>query len=221
MPKWYDKKERDKMEYEIRFYYSKREKENLLDKLNKIEKLKNMGTFYEKTTQYNSTLPENDFYSKEIDGRYRIRITKGDTESKCMLSWKRRLPDTKEGLINKEEEIECRINPEDYENFIYITEHILKMDRVESYERYRTNYANDLVEIAVDQYPFGIALEIEAKADSNQNQIIDEYVKLLGLDYNDAYRLSWDDKYEELCKEQNIEKVADVLFDCANMPLVK
>ena len=166
-------------------------------------------------------LPGNDFYSKEIDGRYRIRITKGENVSKCMLSWKRRLPDTKEGLINKEEEIECNIDPNDYENFIYLTENILKMKRVESYERYRTNYVNDNIIISVDEYPFGIALEIEAKTSTNQESIIDEYMKLLDLNYEDSFRLSWDDKYEELCKEQNITQVNDVLFSCTDMPQIK
>lgn len=209
------------MEYEIRFYYSKNKKNDILNKLDKINKIKNVGTFYEKTTQYNSMLPGNDFYSKEIDGRYRIRITKGENVSKCMLSWKRRLPDTKEGLINKEEEIECNIDPNDYENFIYLTENILKMKRVESYERYRTNYVNDNIIISVDEYPFGIALEIETKTSTNQEFIIDEYMKLLDLNYEDSFRLSWDDKYEELCKEQNITQVNDVLFSCTDMPQIK
>ena len=209
------------MEYEIRFYYSKNKKNDILNKLDKINKIKNVGTFYEKTTQYNSMLPGNDFYSKEIDVRYRIRITKGENVSKCMLSWKRRLPDTKEGLINKEEEIECNIDPNDYENFIYLTENILKMKRVESYERYRTNYVNDNIIISVDEYPFGIALEIEAKTSTNQESIIDEYMKLLDLNYEDSFRLSWDDKYEELCKEQNITQVNDVLFSCTDMPQIK
>lgn len=209
------------MEYEIRFYYSKNKKNDILNKLDKINKIKNVGTFYEKTTQYNSMLPGNDFYSKEIDGRYRIRITKGENVSKCMLSWKRRLPDTKKGLINKEEEIECNIDPKDYENFIYLTENILKMKRVESYERYRTNYVNDNIIISVDEYPFGIALEIEAKTSTNQKSIIDEYMKLLDLNYEDSFRLSWDDKYEELCKEQNITQVNDVLFSCTDMPQIK
>ena len=64
------------MEYEIRFYYSKNKKNAILNKLDKMNKIKNVGTFYEKTTQYNSMLPGNDFYSKEIDGRYRIRLQK-------------------------------------------------------------------------------------------------------------------------------------------------
>ena len=209
------------MEYEIRFYYSKKDKESIINKLEKIDDIKNIGTFYEKTTQYNSTLEGNNFYSKEIDGRYRVRITKSDSVSKCMLSWKRRLPDTTKELINKEEEIECRINPDDYENFIYLTENILKLERVESYERYRTNYSNDLIEISIDEYPFGIALEIEAKTDKNQMNIIDKYINLLNLNYENAFRLSWDDKYEELCKEQNKKRMSDVLFNCSEMPEIK
>lgn len=206
------------MEYEIRFYYAKPHKKLILDKLDKIESLHRVGTFYEKTIQYNSRLSGNDFYSKEIDGRYRIRITRGENEAKCMLSWKRRIPGTTDGLVNKEEEVECRINPDDYENLVYLTEKVLKMERVESYERYRTNYSNDTIEISVDEYPFGIALEIEAKTSQNQEQVIDKYVKLLELNYDDSFRLSWDDKYQELCKLQNIKPVSDVLFDSVDMP---
>ena len=95
------------------------------------------------------------------------------------------------------------------------------MKRVESYERYRTNYVNDNIIISVDEYPFGIALEIEAKTSTNQESIIDEYIKLLDLNYEDSFRLSWDDKYEELCKEQNITQVNDILFSCTDMPQIK
>lgn len=206
------------MEYEVRFYFSKSEKENIINKLNNIKDLKCSGTFYEKTTQYNSSDSNNDFYSKSIDGRYRVRITKGENETKCMLSWKRRLNDTKSGNVNKEEEIECRIDPRDYDNFIYLTENVVKMIRVESYERYRTNYDNDEIEVSVDLYPFGLALEIEAKCDKNQEEIVEKYVKKLGLDLKDSYRLSWDDKYSELCESQNIKKYSDVLFENKDMP---
>lgn len=135
-----------------------------------------------------------------------------------MLSWKRRLNDTKSGNVNKEEEIECRIDPRDYDNFIYLTENVVKMIRVESYERYRTNYDNDEIEVSVDLYPFGLALEIEAKCDKNQEEIVEKYVKKLGLDLKDSYRLSWDDKYSELCESQNIKKYSDVLFENKDMP---
>ena len=206
------------MEYEIRFYFSKKELNEILNKLKEIKELKYSGRFYEKTIQYNTTDPNNDFYSKEIDGRFRLRITKGDNISKSMLSWKRRLKDTSKGRINKEEEKETRINPEDFDNFIYVVENVLKMNRVESYERYRNNFINEEVEISVDEYPFGIALEIESKKESNQEEIIDKYVKLLNLKYEDSYRLSWDDKYAELCKKNSIEIKKDVLFEDKTIP---
>ena len=78
-----------------------------------------------------------------------------------MITWKRRLKEVSLDEVNTEEEIEVRINPKDYDNQIYIIENILKMKKVESYERYRTIFKNEEIEIAVDRYPFGIALEIE------------------------------------------------------------
>lgn len=208
------------MEYEIRFYYSKEEKNNLISILDSVNSLNCKGKVYEKTIQYNSTLKDNDFYSKSIDGRYRVRLSKGENFSKCLLSWKRRLNGANKNLINREEEIECRINSEDYENFIYLTENVVKLNRVESYERYRTSYINDDIEISIDEYPFGIALELEAKSNIDQEDIIDKYMKILNLKYENSYRLSWDDKYEELCAEQGIVKKKDILFSDKNMPVI-
>ena len=102
-----------------------------------------------------------------------------------------------------------------------MTENIVKLNRVESYERYRTSYINDDIEISIDEYPFGIALELEAKSNINQEDIIDKYMKILNLKYENSYRLSWDDKYEELCAEQGIVKKKDILFSDKNMPVVK
>lgn len=209
------------MEYEIRFYFSKKDKEKILEKLKGLKDLHFHGKLYEKTTQYNSTLEGNDFYSKAIDGRYRVRVTRGEEYSKCMLSWKRRLKDTSNQKINKEEEIECGINSDDYENFIYITENVLKMQRVESYERYRNVFSNDLVEVVLDEYPFGLALEIEAKTSQKQEQVIEEYMEKLNLTYEESYKLSWDDKYEELCKNENLIPQKDVLFSCVEMPEIR
>ncbi len=86
------------------------------------------------------------------------------------------------------------------------------MKLVESYERYRINYSNDEIEISIDEYPFGFALEIENKGSNNPEDTVKKYVELIGLDINDSYRLSWDDKYSELCKEQNIEELKEVVF---------
>ena len=209
------------MEYEIRFYYPISEYNNKLSCLEKIGSLKNNGRKYEKTSQFNHPSKEYDFYSKEIDGRFRIRITKGELDSNCKISWKRRLPNTTNTKINKEEEVELSINSNEYDNLIFLVKNVIHMIEVESYERYRTTFTNNEVEIALDEYPFGLALEIEDKVcDDNAEQIIDKYVNLLNLDYKDSYRLSWDDKYEELCKKQNKEKYNHVLFG-KDMPEVK
>ena len=89
------------MEYETRFYYPINEYQKKLSSLSKIKTLENSGRKYEKTAQFNHPSQEYDFYSKEIDGRFRIRITKDENNSKCKLSWKRRLPNTTDTKINK------------------------------------------------------------------------------------------------------------------------
>ncbi len=207
------------MEYEVRYYFPS-EKINII-----IDKLKNTNLVmhersYEKTIQYDQPDEKNSFYNKEIDGRFRVRVTKDSKSSKCKLSWKRRIKSTLDTDINKEEEVELTIKYEEYDNFMFILNNVLKMKQVESYERYRTIFTNDDIEIAVDEYPFGIALEIECKSNKEPEQVIKEWVMLLGLNISDAYRLSWDDKYSELCNEQGIEKYNHVTFD-KPMPQVK
>ena len=208
------------MEYEIRFYYPKIEYKNLINKLKLINTLKNNGKKYEKTSQYNHPNKEYDFYKKEIDGRFRIRLTKDINDSSCKISWKRRVNNINNSSINKEEEIELNIESKEYDNLIFIINNVLHMEEVESYERYRTTFINDEIEIAIDEYPFGIALEIESKTKEEPEKIIDKYINLLNLKYENSYKLSWDDKYEELCKEQNKEIYKHVLFD-KDMPEIK
>lgn len=65
-----------------------------------------------------------------------------------------------------------------------------------------------------------IALEIESKNNKNPEEVINHYINILGLNIKDAYRLSWDDKYTELCKEQRIKHYNHVTFDSI-MPEVK
>ena len=209
------------MEYEIRFYYSLDEYKAKLKQLKNIDELNFEGRKHEITSQFDHPMKEMSFYSKEVDGRFRIRKTESENDSKCMLSWKRRLSDTKTTNVNKEEEIELSIKPEEYNNLVFIVNDVLHMKEVETYERYRTSFSNKEVEIVLDEYPFGLALEIEAKKDNdNPEKVIDKYVKRLNLNYNDSYRLSWDDKYEELCKKQNIKMYNKVLFN-KEMPSIK
>ncbi len=202
------------METEIRFYYANESKKDLIDYLKSFKELSYKGRYHEITDQYNHPMKEYDFYSKEIDGRFRVRKTVGDNVSKCMITWKRRLKDNVRELIHKEEEIEVAINPEEYDNLCSLLTDVLHLSLVESYERYRSIFSNEDVEIVVDEYPFGICVEIENKSEiMDEEEVINSWLKKLGFNINDAYRLSWDDKYNELCKEQGKKVESIVRFD--------
>ena len=206
------------METEIRFYYSITSKDDVINYFKSFKELDFKGRFYECTDQYNHPMKKYDFYGKEIDGRFRVRKTVGDNVSKCMITWKRRLNSNE--LIHNEEEVELSIKVEEYDNLCFILENVLHLSLVESYERYRSIFSNDDVEIVVDEYPFGLCLEIENKSKSKKSEmVIKEWISKLKLNINEAYRLSWDDKYAELCKEQdkNIESI--VRFN-KDMPIV-
>ena len=209
------------MEYEVRYYYPAEKLDSIIEKLKNVKELKMGKRSYEKTSQFDHPNSEMSFYSKEVDGRFRIRITKNDEIAKCKISWKRRIPDTKTTDVNKEEEVELSIKYEEYDNLMFLINNVLKMKDVESYERYRTIFTNEEVEISVDEYPFGIALEVENKSNTKDpREVVKKWVEILGLDINKAYRLSWDDKYSELCKSQNIKQYSHVTFDLP-MPRVE
>ena len=208
------------METEIRYYYSKESKSKIIDYLNSYSELLYKGEFYEITDQYNHPMKEYNFYQESIDGRFRVRKTIGNDTSKCMITWKRRLKDNKKQLIHKEEEIEVSIKPDEYDNLIYLLNNVLHLDLIESYERNRSVFINKEVEIVVDEYPFGICIEIENKCDCKEPEIIiKKWLDKLKFNINEAYPLSWDDKYEELCKEQNI-KIDKVVRFTKEMPKI-
>ena len=207
------------MEEEIRFYFKEEEYENLLNRMKNISNIEGLeyeGCYLELTVQYDHPEEENTFYSKKIDGRFRLRSSihiKTD-EEKSKISWKRRLPDNKNEDINIEEEIEVELKEGQLENLQILLEKIIKMKRVESYQRYRNVFCNNDVEIVVDKYPFGIVLEIENKSNiKSGKEVIKKWLNILNLDIQESFKLSWDDKYTSLCKAQGIEPVKDVIFD--------
>ena len=207
------------METEVRFYYSTDSKESIIKYLKKYKELKYIGRFYEITDQYNHPMEEFNFYDKKIDGRFRVRKTVGEDISKCMITWKRRLNNKKE-LIHNEEEIEVSIKVEEYDNLCLLLNNVLHLEKIESYERYRSVFSSEDVEIVVDEYPFGVCIEIENKSKSkNAEDVINEWINKLKFDINKAYKLSWDDKYAELCKLQNKKIESIVRFD-KDMPQV-
>ena len=208
------------MEYEVRFYFYVSEKEKLLNKFSSIKGLNKSNRKYEKTIQYNHCDSRYDFYSKEIDGRFRIRISKEPDNTECKLSWKQRIKDYDTSIVNQEIEKEIHIKEDEIEDFQYIVQNVMHFNLVESYERYRTTFSNDDIEIALDEYPFGIAVEIENKSKMlNPEENVLKYVKRVGLDISKRYCLSWDDKYAKLCQEQNIPIYKEVTFD-KEMPSV-
>ena len=140
-----DNKKTDNIETETRVLFDLKEEKNILDKLNSIPNISYKGKFYEKTIQYNH--PVIDFYSKEIDARFRVRITKNNNYEKCMISYKRRGENFLNEQINSEEEVEVEIKYSDFDNLSYILEKVLNLKFIESYERYRYVYFNDDIEI--------------------------------------------------------------------------
>lgn len=169
------------MEYEVRFYYPSDMYDDLVDKLSNISDLQKGYRTYEKTMQFNHCDARYNFYSKEIDGRFRFRISSNDERNEAKLSWKRRLPTTTNSLVNKEEEVEVHILYEEVDSFLYLVENVMHFTLVESYERYRTVFINDDIEISVDEYPFGVALEIENKSkDKNPEDVL--YIILICWD---------------------------------------
>ena len=205
---------KNNVESEVRYYYSLSEEKKIVDFLKTFPDLQYKGKFYEKTIQYDHPNQEYSFYSKDVDARFRVRITRNNELKKCMISYKQRMGVVQTQDINTEKEVELSIVPEEYDNLIFLLEKVLKLKLVESYERYRHVFFNDDVEIVVDIYPFALAIEIENKSsDKDPKTVILYYLQKLGLSLEESYKLSWDDKYEELCLEQNIKKYNMVDFE--------
>lgn len=203
----YQEIKKDNIETEVRFLYSLTEEEKILNYLKNIPGLTYKGVFQEKTLQYNHPMKEYDYYSKEIDARFRVRTTVNNEVKKCMITYKRRSENFLTEEINTEEEVEVSINYNEVDNLLYLLENVIHMKLIESYERKRHIFSNEDIEVAVDIYPFMIVLEVENKSkEKDPKAVILYYLNLLGLNLKESYRLSWDDKYEELCLEQNIKQ---------------
>ena len=206
-------------ETEVRFYFSKNESTKIISYLKDIDSLSFDGRFYEVTQQFDHPEISKSFYSLQVDGRFRVRLSKGESFSKLKASRNQRL--TKDEVateIHEEKEVEINLNPNEYNNLMYILNEVIGMRLVESYERYRSVFSNREVEIVVDEYPFATAIEIESKTDDSIS--LNWWIDRLGLKLEDAYSLSWDDKYNELCKEQGKTATKFVTFE-SDMPELK
>lgn len=215
----YKETKKENIETEVRFLYSLTEEEKILKYLKNFPQLTYKGCFHEKTIQYNHPMKEYDYYSKEIDARFRVRTTVNNEIKKCMITYKRRSENFLNEEINTEEEVEVSINYDETNNLLYLLENVIHMELIESYERKRHVFSNEDIEVVVDIYPFMIAIEVENKSiDKDPKTVILYYLNLLGLNLKDSYRLSWDDKYEELCNEQNIKQY-NIVDSTKEMPI--
>lgn len=210
---------KENIETEVRFLYSLSEEDKILKYLKSFPQLTYKGCFDEKTIQYNHPMKEYDYYSKKIDARFRVRTTVNNEIKKCMITYKRRNENFLNEEINTEEEVEVSINYNEVDNLLYLLENVIHMNLVESYERKRHVFSNEDIEVVVDIYPFMIAIEVENKSiEKDPKTVILYYLNLLGFDLNDSYRLSWDDKYEELCNLQNIKQY-NIVDNTKEMPV--
>ena len=186
------------------------------------------NTLLEMTIMYDNPNPALTFYSKDVDGRLRLRtskVSKGDifdntTDSvpKSMLTWKQRIPDYADTDVRVEKEIEVHFDQEESDFMSLILSDVLKCPRISSYERYRETFYTDEVEIASDLFPYGHVVELELKHGVEENLV--ELAKMLGLTSMSRSRLSCDDLYKLLCKKAGIQSNQDILFADKAMPKI-
>ncbi len=207
------------LEREIRYYFPLRFKEELERKVNGCD-LIYKGKYFIQTLMFDNPHPDYSFYLPEIDGRLRLRkfepLDPNKFSSRAFLSWKQRLK--KEGGINEEIEIEVSFRVEDYENMRKILEEVLRCKYMGGYEMYRTIFEGKGVEVTINEYPFGIALEIEAKDPAVNFQ---EIITALDLQKLTPSYLSNDDMYEALCKKKGIKPKSEIFFDDPDMPKIE
>jgi adenylate cyclase class IV len=210
--------EKTKTEKEIRFYFPAN-KFNLLK--NKLKNIEFCESYYEMTKMYNNPNPKYDFYNPSIDGRLRLRYgisLENKTKSFGLVSWKQRIPKYSKELIRKEKEVEFTFDIKDIDNVKNIIENILRCPLVSSYERRRHYYSTSNFSITLDEFPFGLMLEIEFKKNNINNTDINDLLKLFNLRIEDASFLSCDDMYKNLCLKNNKKNKPDILFSDKDMP---
>jgi len=183
----------------------------------------------ETTIMYDNPNPSFTFYSNEIDGRLRLRISsiaKQDlfnimsdlSNCKSKLTWKQRIPEFAKSDLRVEKEVEIHIDNDETNLLMVILSEVLKCPRISSYERYRETFytIDNGIEIASDLFPYGHVIELELK-DGSESKLHD-LVCLLGLDSTFPSKLSCDDMYYLLCKIANVLPQNDISFADNTMP---
>ncbi|MCL4392671.1 class IV adenylate cyclase [Patescibacteria group bacterium] len=186
------------IEIELKFEINK----SNIDSFNK--KLQNLGFTLEKRVHEISVMYDNPSKIMQItDGRIRLR----KSGEKTILTYKK--PLSRKGI---KREIEYEVEVSDFN----IMEKILKMmefTKTTSYERYRTYFHKNNVEVMIDEFPYGVFIEIEG----NENNII-KISNDLGFNMKNNLTDSCDTIYTKRCIEKGIEPSKHILFNKCNLP---
>lgn len=210
------------IERELKYYLPFSEENNLVSKLSKF---KYVYKKHELTLNYDNPNPSFSFYDKKIDGRLRLRIMHyldGDNKGKIegLFSWKQRIPEHSLSKIRHEKEIECLVYGQETEDLRAILQDVLRCPLISSYERERSHYHVDNIDVTLDKFPFGLMLELEFKDLKGGRAELENILKEIGLNFDDASNLSCDDMYKYLCKKNNKAVQDNILFDDGDMPSI-
>jgi len=216
-----------KVEKEIRFLLTNSEYEVFKTNAQKHAAMFKTGSaVLETTTMYDNPNPQYTFYSKEVDGRLRVRtarpgmadIFKSDTDtSTAMLTWKQRIPKYLGNMLCQETEIEAVMSADNMDAVVNILENVLRCPRVSAYERNRETFYTDGVEVASDTFPYGHVVEIEVKNGGTEEELY-QVAEILGLNECTPSVKSCDDMYRWLCEQTGKKAKNDIMFEDSDMP---
>ncbi len=186
------------IEIELKFEINK----DKIDLFNK--KLQSIGFVLSKRVYELSVMYDNPSQIMQTtDGRIRLR----KSGEKTILTYKK--PISRKGI---KKEIEYEVEVSDFNT----TEKILKMmefTKTTSYERYRTYFHKNHIEVMIDEFPYGTFVEIEG-----EEKHIVTLSKDLGFDMGDNLTDSCDTIYTKRCIEKGIESSINILFNKCNLP---
>lgn len=215
-----------KIEKELRFVLSEKQYQSFKEKVSKTN-IEPGHAVMELTTMYDNPNPEFTFYSNNVDGRLRVRVSEAVDpdiiktnlieEPVSMLTWKQRIPENFGNTVNQEYEIEVKIAAQEMKHLIQILEDVLRCHRISSYQRIRETFYISGVEIASDTFPYGHVIELELKNSKDEN-ILYKVAEKLGLDQFISSTRSCDDMYEVLCEKNGLKPKSDILFSDDEMP---
>jgi predicted adenylyl cyclase CyaB len=166
-----------------------------------IEKIVAIGSRFVQTEYIRDII----FGCKDDKRKIRLRIKNNFERSEIELIYKHKIDSADNDLKTEIEEIVYKGNRTD-EALASIR---MKGDFKEenSYEKVRSTYMIDQVELALDIYPYGVWLEIEGRA-----EFIWPVAKKLGFDRKDAITSNADELYLEWNKNFKLKEFWDLRF---------